>query len=200
MSLPRIARMSFRFPASWATDISFQSRYPGKILIPKIGSVPSIGMFRCGGQVAGYAGQRYNCNRKQNIPSHAIPPSQQNRVSRELPLPSGGCRPGGGSSDTPKTINCKSVCYVHVRAIRTIVNQRGSAARAPLSSLPGLRFHSSETSHSQHYRRPGTFIEPLESKSGSHRVCSSTSARKEHLISWVRDEHPSLTLRKRRPQ
>src|ERR1700686_5025636 len=38
LSLPKIARISFRFPASCATEISFQSRYPAGILIPKIGA------------------------------------------------------------------------------------------------------------------------------------------------------------------
>src|SRR5262249_25064373 len=40
-SLPRIARKSLRLPSSWATEINLQSRYPGGILIPKIGAASS---------------------------------------------------------------------------------------------------------------------------------------------------------------
>src|SRR5579862_187839 len=42
ISLPKTARMSFKFPASCATEITFQSRYPGKILIPKIGTASAV--------------------------------------------------------------------------------------------------------------------------------------------------------------
>src|SRR5271168_4261871 len=41
MSLPRRARRSLRLPASWATEINLQSRYPGGILIPKMGAASS---------------------------------------------------------------------------------------------------------------------------------------------------------------
>src|SRR4030095_14002091 len=33
MSLPRMARMSLRLPASWGTEASFQSRYPAGIWV-----------------------------------------------------------------------------------------------------------------------------------------------------------------------
>src|SRR6266850_4563272 len=36
-SLPRMARMSSRLPSSRATEINLQSRYPGGILVTKIG-------------------------------------------------------------------------------------------------------------------------------------------------------------------
>src|SRR5215831_11284131 len=41
MSLPRTARKSLRLPSSWATEINFQSRNPGGILIPKMGAASS---------------------------------------------------------------------------------------------------------------------------------------------------------------
>src|SRR3984885_12394560 len=41
LSLPRMARISLRLPASWATEINLQSRYPGGILIPKMGTASS---------------------------------------------------------------------------------------------------------------------------------------------------------------
>src|SRR5262245_59109943 len=38
-----MARRSLRLPSSWATEINLQSRYPGGILIPKIGvASPSV--------------------------------------------------------------------------------------------------------------------------------------------------------------
>src|ERR1700733_3320723 len=37
-SLPRIAAKLCSVPSSWATDTNLQSRYPGGILIPKIGT------------------------------------------------------------------------------------------------------------------------------------------------------------------
>src|SRR5580692_99512 len=40
-SLPRRARRSLRLPSSWATEINLQSRYPGGILIPKMGAASS---------------------------------------------------------------------------------------------------------------------------------------------------------------
>src|SRR5215471_12257083 len=36
MSFPRTARISLRVPASWATETTFQSRYPGGMLVTKI--------------------------------------------------------------------------------------------------------------------------------------------------------------------
>src|ERR1700730_1446326 len=42
-SLPRMARRSLSLPSSWATEINLQSRYPGGILIPKIGELSSSG-------------------------------------------------------------------------------------------------------------------------------------------------------------
>src|SRR6266436_3570933 len=36
ISLPRMARISLSLPSSWATEINFQSRYPGGMLITKI--------------------------------------------------------------------------------------------------------------------------------------------------------------------
>src|ERR1700689_3568512 len=36
-SLPRMARRSLLLPASWATEITLQSRYPEGIVTPKIG-------------------------------------------------------------------------------------------------------------------------------------------------------------------
>src|ERR1700691_2160754 len=38
ISLPKSARISLGTPASWATEINFQSRYPGGILIEEAGS------------------------------------------------------------------------------------------------------------------------------------------------------------------
>src|SRR5688500_13062272 len=44
-SLPRMARMSLRSPSSRATEINRQSRYPGGIVIPKIGAASSPAAF-----------------------------------------------------------------------------------------------------------------------------------------------------------
>src|SRR5215469_2017351 len=41
ISFPRTARKSLLLPASWATEINFQSRNPGGILIPKMGAASS---------------------------------------------------------------------------------------------------------------------------------------------------------------
>src|SRR5882724_11302620 len=38
ISLPKTARKSLRLPSSWATETTGQSRYPGGVLIPKIGA------------------------------------------------------------------------------------------------------------------------------------------------------------------
>src|SRR5260370_5707421 len=38
-SLPRMARISLSLPASWATEINLQSRYPGGMLVTKIGEL-----------------------------------------------------------------------------------------------------------------------------------------------------------------
>src|SRR5713226_4085114 len=53
----------------------------------------SIGMFRCGSQVADYAGQRNNGNRKEKNPSHTWSPSKQGRglhSSRRMRRPKTG--------------------------------------------------------------------------------------------------------------
>src|SRR5882672_1280478 len=39
ISLPRMARISLRLPSSWATEINLQSRYPGGMLVRKIGEL-----------------------------------------------------------------------------------------------------------------------------------------------------------------
>src|SRR4029077_15130825 len=51
-SLPRIARRSLRLPSSWATEISFQSRYPAGIFTPKIGDVSSSACPDANGRAA----------------------------------------------------------------------------------------------------------------------------------------------------
>src|ERR1700728_582664 len=52
MSLPRMARISLRLPSSWAKEINFQSRYPGGILIPKIGAASSSAFPDAGAEYA----------------------------------------------------------------------------------------------------------------------------------------------------
>src|SRR5260221_6049914 len=39
IALPRMARISLRLPSSWATEINLQSRYPGGMLLTKIGEL-----------------------------------------------------------------------------------------------------------------------------------------------------------------
>src|SRR5580693_3624047 len=41
-SLPKTAPMLCRLPSAWATETNFQSRYPGGILIPKIGTASPL--------------------------------------------------------------------------------------------------------------------------------------------------------------
>src|ERR1700761_2361615 len=51
-SLPRMARKSLRLPSSWATEINFQSRYPGGTLTPKSGAAAPSSELDAGAQDA----------------------------------------------------------------------------------------------------------------------------------------------------
>src|SRR5271155_874460 len=51
MSLPKTAPILFRLPASWETEINFQSRYPGGIFVTKRGTAESSAC-RVGGAVS----------------------------------------------------------------------------------------------------------------------------------------------------
>src|SRR5579872_1876835 len=47
-----MAPILFRFPASWETEISLQSRYPGGIFVTKIGAAESVAACRDEGAVS----------------------------------------------------------------------------------------------------------------------------------------------------
>src|SRR5580700_10554895 len=75
-SLPRRARRSLRLPASWATEINFQSRYPGGILIPKIGAASSSACPDAGAQKKTTPAKVATATRKKVILSMMDPPTR----------------------------------------------------------------------------------------------------------------------------
>src|SRR5579862_4209850 len=67
LSLPSIARISLRSPASWATEINLQSRYPGGIVIPKIGAASCSACPDAGAELATTPATATNANSKSAI-------------------------------------------------------------------------------------------------------------------------------------